>query len=145
MMGPQSSVRARRRTQVFLRQSSVLSTWLLPFPVSPATDAFSTGCALDLGFIMDRGAWWAVVHGVAKSQTQLRDFTFTFFMHWRRKWQPIPGFLPGESQGQEAWWAAVYRVDQSQTRLKRHSSSSGSMVDWDSPNTEDPIIADPDL
>ena len=27
---------------------------------------------------MDRGAWWATVHGVAKSQTQLRDFTFTF-------------------------------------------------------------------
>ena len=28
---------------------------------------------------MDRGAWWATVHGVAKSRTQLRDFTFTFF------------------------------------------------------------------
>ena len=28
----------------------------------------------------------------------LRDFTFTF-MHWRRKWQPTPVFLPGESQG----------------------------------------------
>ena len=27
---------------------------------------------------MDRGAWWAAVHGVAKSQTQLSDFTFTF-------------------------------------------------------------------
>ena len=27
---------------------------------------------------MDRGAWWASVHGVAKSQTQLSDFTFTF-------------------------------------------------------------------
>jgi hypothetical protein len=27
---------------------------------------------------MDRGAWWSTVHGVAKSQTQLRDFTFTF-------------------------------------------------------------------
>ena len=26
------------------------------------------------------------------------DFTFTF-MHWRRKWQPTPVFLPGESQG----------------------------------------------
>ena len=24
---------------------------------------------------MDRGAWWATVHGVAKSQTQLSDFT----------------------------------------------------------------------
>ena len=30
---------------------------------------------------MDGGAWWAVVHGVAKSQTQLRDFTFTFHFH----------------------------------------------------------------
>ena len=26
----------------------------------------------------DRGAWWATVHGVAKSQTRLNDFTFTF-------------------------------------------------------------------
>ena len=26
---------------------------------------------------MDRGAWWAAVHGVAKSWTQLSDFTFT--------------------------------------------------------------------
>ena len=30
---------------------------------------------------MDRGAWWAAVHGVAKSRTQLRDFTFTFHFH----------------------------------------------------------------
>ena len=25
---------------------------------------------------MDRGAWWATVHGVAKSQTRLSDFTY---------------------------------------------------------------------
>ena len=44
--------------------------------------------------------WWAAVHGVTRSQTRLNDFTFTFtFMHWRRKWQPIPVLLPGESQG----------------------------------------------
>ena len=30
------------------------------------------------------------------SWTGLSDFTFT---HWRRKWQPTPVFLPGESQG----------------------------------------------
>ena len=48
---------------------------------------------------MDRGAWRAAVHGVARCRIQLRDFTFTF-MHWRRKWQPTPVFLPGESQGQ---------------------------------------------
>ena len=27
---------------------------------------------------MDRGAWWATVHRVAKSRTRLSDFTFTF-------------------------------------------------------------------
>ena len=29
----------------------------------------------------DRGAWWAAVHGVAKSQARLSDFTFTFHFH----------------------------------------------------------------
>ena len=47
---------------------------------------------------MDGGAWKAAVHGVTEGRTQLSDFTFTF-MHWRRKWQPTPVFLPGESQG----------------------------------------------
>ena len=30
---------------------------------------------------MNRGAWQAVVHGVAKSQAGLSDFTFTFHFH----------------------------------------------------------------
>ena len=52
---------------------------------------------------MDGGAWWAAVHGVAKSRTRLSDFTFTStFMRWRRKWQPTPVFLPLESQGQRS-------------------------------------------
>ena len=55
--------------------------------------------------------------------TSLSLFTF---MHWRRKWQPTPVFLPGESQGRGAWWASVYGVAQSRTRLKRLSSSSSS-------------------
>ena len=43
----------------------------------------------------------AAVPGVAASQTRLSGFTFTFhFHHWRRKWQPTPVFLPGESQPQ---------------------------------------------
>ena len=50
---------------------------------------------------MDRGTWEAAVPGDAKSQAGLNDFTFTF-MHWRRKWQPTPVFLPGESQGQKS-------------------------------------------
>ena len=30
---------------------------------------------------MDRGAWWAAVHGFSKSRTRLSDFTFTFHFH----------------------------------------------------------------
>ena len=30
---------------------------------------------------MDRGAWWAAVHGVARSRTRLSDFTFPFRVH----------------------------------------------------------------
>ena len=35
--------------------------------------------------VMDREAWRAAIHGVAKSQTQLSDFTFTFPLHTLEK------------------------------------------------------------
>ena len=54
--------------------------------------------------------------------TSLSLFTF---MHWRRKWQPTPVFLPGESQRQ---WAPVYGVTQSRTRLKWLSSNITNFV-----------------
>ena len=57
---------------------------------------------------MDRGAWWAALHGVARSRTQLSDFTFTFHFHalekemaihssvlaWRVPGTGVPGGLP---------------------------------------------------
>ena len=57
---------------------------------------------------MDRGAWWAAVHVVAKSRTRLNDFTFTFHFHalekeitthssvlaWRIPGTGEPGGLP---------------------------------------------------
>ena len=52
-------------------------------------------------------------------------------MHWRRKWQPAPVFLSGESQGRGAWWAAVYGVAQSRTRLRLLSRSSERR--WEDP------------
>ena len=59
---------------------------------------------------MDRGAWWAEVHGVAKSGTQLSDFTFPFHFHalekemathssvlaWRIPGTEEPGGLPSK-------------------------------------------------
>ena len=48
------------------------------------------------------------------------------FMHWRRKWEPTPVFLPENPRDGGAWWAAVYGVAQSRTRLKWLSSSSST-------------------
>ena len=83
--------------------------------------------------VKDRKAWCATVHRVAKSQTQLSDWTqqkirkvysqsgglaakestcqyrrckrwrfdpWVRKIRWRRKWQPFPVFLPGNSLGQ---------------------------------------------
>ena len=48
---------------------------------------------------MDRGAWWAAVPEVAKSQTRLSDFTFTFHFHALEKEMAAHTiFLPGEPQ-----------------------------------------------
>ena len=52
---------------------------------------------------MDGGAWWAAVPEVAKSQTRLSDFTFTFHFHaLEEETAPTPGFLPGESPGKRS-------------------------------------------
>ena len=93
---------------------------------------------------MDGGAWWAAVHGVAQSRTQLSDFTFTFhFPALEKAMAPTPVLLPGKSHGRRslvgcspwartesdtteqlenpmdggAWWAAVHGLAQSRTRL----------------------------
>ena len=34
---------------------------------------------------MDGEAWWATVHGVVKSWTQVSDFAFTFHFHALKK------------------------------------------------------------
>ena len=77
---------------------------------------------------MDGGAWWAAVHGVAKSRTRLSDFTFYFSLSCIGEGNGNPlhcSCLENPRDG-GAWWAAVYGISQSRTRLKRLSSSSSS-------------------
>ena len=45
----------------------------------------SSVLAWRIPWTVDGGAWWAAVHGVAKSQTQLSDFTFAFHFHALQK------------------------------------------------------------
>ena len=77
---------------------------------------------------MDRGAWWAAVHEVTKSQTQLSNFTLTFYFHALEKEMATHSSVLAWRSPRDggAWWAAVYGVAQSRTRLKRLSSSSRS-------------------
>ena len=74
--------------------------------------------------VMDREAWRAAIHGVAKSRTRLSDWTelnwwlirsriqlqcrrprfdpWVGKIPWKRKWQSTPVFLPGKSHGQRS-------------------------------------------
>ena len=85
-----------------------------PFPACPAFRFYSfggDGTPLQYSCLenpMDGGAWWAAVHGVAKSRTWLNDCTFAFHFHalekemathssvlaWRIPGMGEPGGLP---------------------------------------------------
>ena len=77
---------------------------------------------------MDGGAWQAAVHGIAKSQTRLSDFTFTFHFHviGEENGNPLQCSCLENSRDREAWWTAIYGVAQSRTQLKWLSSSSNN-------------------
>ena len=73
---------------------------------------------------MDGGAWWAAVHGVAKSQTQLSDFTFTFHFHALEKEMAThSSILAWRIPGTEEPSGLPSVGSHSQTRLKGLSSS----------------------
>ena len=86
----------------------LFATWavyLTPFPDLRQSQPLQYSC---LENPTDGGAWWAAVHGVAKSRTQLSDFPFTFHFHalekemathssvlaWRIPGMEEPGGLP---------------------------------------------------
>ena len=50
---------------------------------------------------------------------------------WRRKWQPIPVFLPGEPMDGGAWWATIHGVAKSQTQLNNFTFTfTGKRTKW---------------
>ena len=61
--------------------------------------------------VMDRKAWSAAIHGVAKSQTRLSDFIFTSHFHALEKEMhvfPLQCSCLQNPRVGAAWWAAIY-------------------------------------
>ena len=85
--------------------------------------------------VMDRGAWQTSLWGRKELDTTERLSTTTQphpsrrcgfdpwvrKIPWRKTWQLIPVFLPGESHGLRSLVATAHRVTKSQRRLSRHT------------------------
>ena len=74
---------------------------------------------------MDREAWQATVHGVAKSRTRLSDFTVTFL---------VPQMVKNLPAMQEIWVRFLGREDP----LEKEMAIYSSILAWRIPWTEEP-------
>ena len=81
---------------------------------------------------MDGGAWWAAVHGVAKSQTRLKRLHFDFSLSCigEGNGNPLQCFCLVNPRDGGACWASISGVAQSRTWLEQLSSSSSSSTDF---------------
>ena len=84
-----------------LDKQHTADTWCISQELEKAMATHSSPLAWKIPWTEEPGrlqsmGWWRVGHGWA---TSLSLFAF---VHWRRKWQPTPVFLPGESLGQQS-------------------------------------------
>ena len=86
-----------------------------------------------LEYPMDAGAWWATVHGVTKSQTQLSDFPFTFPFHALEKEMAthssvLAWRIPGTREPSGLPSMGLHRVGHDLSWKRLSSSSSSRFV-----------------
>ena len=96
------------------------------------TDSMDMGLGVLQELVMDREAWRAAVHGVAKSQTQLSDWT----------WQKLWGFSGGSAVKNPS---AVQEIQETRVRslgredpLEEGMAGHSSILAWKIPWTEEP-------
>ena len=78
---------------------------------------------------MDGGAWWATVHGVAKSRTQLSDLTFNFNFQICRA-SLVTQRLNHLPLIQETWVRSLGQEDPLEKEMATHSSILAWRIPW---------------
>ena len=104
---------------------------------------------------MDGGAWWAAVHGVVKSQTQLSKFTFTFHFHalekkmathsstlaWRIPGTEEPSGLPSMGSHRVGHnWSDLAAEEEKEEKKKGYEKFFEEIIVENFPNMEKEIV-----
>ena len=100
---------------------------------------------------MDGGAWWAVVHGVARSWTPLSDFTFTFHFHALEEEMAthssvLPWRIPGMGEPGGLLFLGSHRVGHMNSMKRQNDrilkeeelATHSSVLAWRIPGTGEP-------
>ena len=72
---------------------------------------------------MDKGAWWAAVHGVAKSQTQLSNEHIAYASLVAQTVKRLPAM-------QETWVQSLGQEDPLEKEMATHSSTLAWKIPW---------------
>ena len=83
-----------RRVGGLLGVAGRLSGTVSPFRAEQGTQSYPTRSNP-----MDCSLPGSSIHGIFQARVLEWSLSLFTFMHWRRKWQPTPVFLPGEFQG----------------------------------------------
>ena len=84
---------------------------------------------------MDGGAWWAAVHGVAKSRTRLSDFTFPFHFHELEKEMATHSSVLAWI---DSWSGKIPHVTGQLNMLTTLPGAHSSVLAWRVPGTAEP-------